>query len=165
MCDAVAATQIYVPSPCLFPPGYGDQNGADYQTSLIQAPACDLHNVTPDDDNALLAALAATTSADTGSQKPEGLLEKYARALYFHECGRKITGKSVIKTGFLDHPSEDTTRKNTGINEIIKYFSHHEQKGSHPDVFSYCFMQDNRSATFLMRFHSGQVAVVFFIKQ
>ena len=165
MCDAVATSQIHVPSPCLLPPEYRDQNGMDYQTSLITAPACDRHNATPGDDSALLAALTATASVDASSQQPEDLLEKYARALYFHECGRKITGKPVIKTGFLDRLGEDATRKNAGIAEIIKYFSHHEQKGSHPDLFNYCFMQDNRSATFLMRFHSDQIAVVFFIKQ
>lgn len=187
-CDAAATAQRHVPPRCLLPEPE-NQPGANQYTDLITVPACDRHCSTPDDDRALLVALAAVSATGTSnpvpahirniagqpssaqensspacSPHPDSVLEQCARALYFHECGRKISGRAVVKTGFCHHPGEDIARKKTAITEITRYFSHHEQKGNHPELFSYCFTQDNRSATFLMRFCTDHVSVVFFIK-
>lgn len=192
-CDATATAQRHIPPLCLLSEPE-NQRGADYYADLITVPACDRHCSTPHNDRVLLAALAAASDTGASnplpahirnivrqeatrplssaqenpssacSTHPDEVLEQYARALYFHECGKKITGRAVVKTGFFHHPGEDIARKETAIVEIIRYFSHHEQKGNHSELFSYCFMQDNRSATFLMRFYTDHVTVVFFIK-
>ena len=88
------------------------------------------------------------------------VLEKCARALYFHKSGKKFTGTAKVVNGFLTHTQEDSEKKLEAFIIMEKIFNLYPYFGKHPDVFKYKVIHLDNSAMFLLEFYGTSKAIV-----
>lgn len=95
------------------------------------------------------------------AEKLDLVLGNCARALFFHETGRKLLGPLKVITGFTMY--EDPTfqsRVTSGLAVTKSFFADHTAKGKNPDVFTYKFAESEISVLFLMHFYSHNEVIV-----
>jgi hypothetical protein len=93
------------------------------------------------------------------------VLENCARALFFHETGRRIEGKAQVITGFTLYMNEEIQDNITkSIEASNKHFQQHPQLGANPKIFWYKYQEGRSSITFLMRFYEYSEVIVRLFK-
>lgn len=94
-------------------------------------------------------------------EKLDIVLDNCARALYFHETGRKFNGTTNVITAFTMYLNEEfQANVNADIAAATAQFEKHEKKGENPNVFWYKFEEGEKSAIFLMRFFSNSAVLL-----
>ncbi|MDI1349693.1 hypothetical protein [Aquabacterium sp.] len=89
------------------------------------------------------------------------VLDNCARALYFHETGKKFSGAAHVITAFTMYLHEEFQANiNASVATATAYFEKHARKGKNPDVFWYKFEEGEKSAIFLMCFYSSSEVLV-----
>lgn len=88
------------------------------------------------------------------------VLEKCARAIYFHAFSKKFTGAAKVINGFLTHIQEDSEKKLQAFIDMENIFNLYPYFGEHPDVFKYKVIHLDNSAMFLLEFYGTSKAIV-----
>ena len=98
-------------------------------------------------------------------ERIDEVLANAARALYFHETGKKFLGPAHVKTDFTMYNHAETQAKVTEAFRITSaYFETAPRHGENPDVFWYKFEEGQATAMFLFCFYSDSMALVRFSK-
>lgn len=89
------------------------------------------------------------------------VLGNCARALYFHETGRRLLGPLKVITGFTMY-NDPTVQANvtTGLAAAELFFAEHTATGESPEVFKYKFAEGEIRVLFLMHFYSHSEVIV-----
>jgi hypothetical protein len=94
------------------------------------------------------------------------VLENCARALYFHETGKRFNGTAHVITVFTMYLDPQFQADiNVRVKVTTAYFERHERKGKNQEVFWYKFEEGEKSAIFLMHFYSTSGVIVRLMKQ
>jgi hypothetical protein len=100
------------------------------------------------------------------AERLDNVLGNCARALYFHETGKKFAGPVHVITAFTMYKHAVVQEKvNLGVRAATEYFSKHPPKGANPDVFWYKFEESENTAVFLMHFYGNSEVLIRFDKR
>lgn len=89
------------------------------------------------------------------------VLGNCARALYFHETGRKLLGPLEVITAFTMYNDPTAQTWVTSRLAVTKSFlANHTAKGGNPDVFKYKFAEGEITVLFLIHFYSKSEVIV-----
>lgn len=87
-------------------------------------------------------------------------LENCARALYFHETGKKFNGRAKVVNGFLIDSVENSEKKLQAFSMIEAGFAKNAYLGSNQDTFKYKVDIQNESAMFLFEFYGSAKVII-----
>ncbi len=97
--------------------------------------------------------------------KIDHVLEQCARALYFHETGRRFLGPARVLVDFtLYHDEKFQSQITRAFLVTQSHFENQPPKGDNPSVFRYNFQEGGASAIFLLCFYGQSRAMVQFKK-
>ncbi len=95
--------------------------------------------------------------------KIDSVLEQCARALYFHETGRRHLGPAHVLVDFTLYHDERLQSEITHAFLVTQsFFADQTPKGGNPSVFRYNFQESSATALFLLCFYGQSRAMVRF---
>ena len=93
------------------------------------------------------------------------VLENCARAIFFHETGRRIQGTAQVITAFTQYLNEDLQKSiNESVEQASNHFKYHPQRGANPTIFWYKYEEGYASVTLLMKFYEFSEVLVRLFK-
>jgi hypothetical protein len=95
----------------------------------------------------------------------DAVLENCARALYFHETGKKFQGPAAVLTHFTMYGDKDVQGNITrAFLATESVFANQPRRGNNHDVFWYKFQESSATAVIYMSFYGESTAIVRFKK-
>lgn len=90
------------------------------------------------------------------------ILDKCARALYFHTTGEKFVGTANVINGFLLSSQENSENKLKIFEQTEKIFMLYPYLGNNQDTFRYKIIDIKQSAMLLLEFYGTSKVIVDF---
>lgn len=88
------------------------------------------------------------------------VLDKCARAIYFHTTGKKFTGTAKVVNGFLLNDQVNSEIKLKIFEQLENIFNIYPYIGNNQDTFKYKIICVNESAMLLLEFYGSTKAIV-----